>query len=213
MVLATPRFAPATMRRTGTDLTVEREVEDDLGVRRRYRLAATFAAEPGEAPPGPEETARQIASLSSELDAALLAGPLRNVTPRPDRSADELVGAYHPRQIELVELLLEEGEITRGESMRLREYLASGGVPPMPPTEVELVPLTERPLAAAPLAQDRTTGQTRPVDELLRLYRIESLKQAGAVRGRRQISYDEYMALKRHFGSAEPAVTSETSRP
>jgi hypothetical protein len=201
------------MRRTGTDLTVERDVEDDLGVRRRYRLSATFDAEPGEAPPGPEETARQIALLSSELDAALLAGPLRNVTPRPDRSADELVGAYHPRQVELVELLLEEGEITRGESIRLREYLASGGAPPAAPIEAERASMTERPLEAAPRTQDRTTGQTRPIEELLRLYQIESLKQAGAVRGRRQISYDEYMALKRHFAAAEPVVANETPRP
>jgi hypothetical protein len=60
---------------------------------------------------------------------------------------------------------------------------------------------------------DRTPSSPRPVDELVRTYRIESIKQAGAVRARRQISYEEYMALKRHFQSEPPVpvppVTSE----
>lgn len=199
------------MRRTGTDLTVEREVEDDLGVRRRYRLSATFEA--GDDPPSAEETARQLAALAKELDDALSAGPLGGLAARPDRSTEELVGAYHPRQVELVDLLLAEGEITRGESARLREYLSGATAPMAPPADAGGVPPTERPLAAAPLAQDRTSSTVRPVDELVRLYRIESLKQAGAVRARRQISYEEYMALKRHFGAAEAAAASEPPRP
>ncbi len=196
------------MRRTETELTVEREVEDDLGVRRRYRLSARFEPEPGEAAASADETARRLAGLAGELDAALSAGPLRGVAARPDRSAAELVEAYHPRQVELVELLLAEGEITRGESQRLREYL-SAGTPPAAPPEIGGVPTTERPLAAAPLSQDRTSSVVRPVEELVRLYRIESLKQAVAVRGRRQISYEEYMALKRHFAAAEAPPAGE----
>ena len=34
-------------------------------------------------------------------------------------------------------------------------------------------------------------------------YAVDSLKQAGAVRARREISFAEYMALKRHFQEAE----------
>ncbi len=200
------------MHRTGTDLTVEREVEDDLGVRRRYRISARFEPGAGEPAPGPEETARLLAGLSGELDAALSAGPIPGAAVRPDRSVAELVEVYHPRQVELVELLLAEGELTRGESARLREYLSTGGAPTPPVPEIGGVPPTERPLAAAPLSQDRTSSSVRPVDELVRLYRIESLKQAGAVRGRRQISYEEYMALKRHFGSAETVASNEPPR-
>jgi hypothetical protein len=201
------------MRRTGTDLAVEREVEDDLGVRRWYRLVARFEPDTGGSPPGPEETARLLAQLASELDAALVAGPIRGATPRVDRATAELVEAYHPRQVELVDLLLAEGEITRGEWTRLRDHLAAGGGPPSALPEPAGIPATDRPLAAAPLAQDRTSGSVRPVDELVRLYRIESLKQAGAVRGRRQISYEEYMALKRHFASAEAAAAGGTPSP
>jgi hypothetical protein len=40
------------------------------------------------------------------------------------------------------------------------------------------------------------------VPELLRTFQIETLRQAGAVRARRQISFEEYMALKRHFEAA-----------
>jgi hypothetical protein len=40
----------------------------------------------------------------------------------------------------------------------------------------------------------------------LRVYQINSLKQAGAVRARREISFSEYMALKRHFQEAEARV-------
>jgi hypothetical protein len=41
------------------------------------------------------------------------------------------------------------------------------------------------------------------VEELLHTYQITSLRQAGAVRARRQISFDEYMSLKRHFAASE----------
>jgi hypothetical protein len=201
------------MRRTGTDLAVEREVEDDAGTRRRYRLGARFEPDAGEAAPTAEETARRLAALSDELDAALSAGPIHGAPPRADRSVSELVEAYHPRQVELVELLLAEGEITRNESGRLREHLANASGRDTAPPEIAGIPATDRPLAAAPLSQDRTSSVARPVPDLLRLYRIESLKQAGAVRGRRQISYEEYMALKRHFASAEPGATGEPPRP
>jgi len=65
----------------------------------------------------------------------------------------------------------------------------------------------ETPLAAAPALAGRPDEGARTVAELLRLYRIDSLKQAGAVRARREISFAEYMALKRYF--QEPGASAE----
>jgi hypothetical protein len=187
------------LRRTELELAVERDVADADGVVRRFRLVAHFPLDGSE--PTAEELAPLLRSLSEELDRSLPAGT--PVVGRPDRSLSELVETYRPRQPELLDLLLEDREITDGEFALLRGYLSERGaaVPPEP------IP-TDRPIAAAPLAQDRTPITPRATDELLRLYRIESLKQAGAVRARRQISYEEYMALKRHFAAAEASTTS-----
>jgi hypothetical protein len=54
-----------------------------------------------------------------------------------------------------------------------------------------------------PLAAEPKLPPARPVPELLRTFQIASLRQAGAVRARRQISFAEYMALKRHFESTD----------
>ncbi|MCI4335756.1 MAG: hypothetical protein L3K17_00960 [Thermoplasmata archaeon] len=179
------------------ELTLERTVVDASGrpvtVRVSRRIEVVGSDVPGKA--GAEE----IASLRAELDKAVgVVAPGEGV--RPDRSLDELVQTYRPRQPELLDLLREEGELTGGEFDRLRQHLA---VPP-PLAPAAGVPLAERPIAAAPLENDRTPIVPRPVDELIRTFQIASLKQAGAVRARRQISFEEYMALKRHF--APPAV-------
>jgi hypothetical protein len=187
------------LRRTHVELAVERDIADAEGIVRRFRLAAHFPTEGSE--PTPEELAPLFRSLSEELDRSLPAGA--PVVGRADRSLSELIETYRPRQPELLDLLLEDREITDGEFALLRGYLAERA----PVVPIEPVPM-DQPIAAAPLAQDRTPITPRPIDDLLRLYRIESLKQAGAVRARRQISYEEYMALKRHFDPAEPAATA-----
>jgi hypothetical protein len=101
-----------------------------------------------------------------------------------------------------VDLLRDEGELTAGEHTRLVEYLSAPPAPseaPAPAFERRI----ETPIAAVPIVASRPEEPGRPVSELLRQYQISSLKQAGAVRGRREISFAEYMALKRHFQEAE----------
>jgi hypothetical protein len=182
------------LRRTGLDLAVERDIVDAQGRPTRIRLGARFETEAGEGAPTVEEIRAQLRSLADELDRAMPAGASPAAVARSDRPLQELIEAYRPRQVELLDLLRDEGEITEGEFARLRQYLAGRSTAPVNEPGV-----TERPIAAAPLALDRAPTVARPVPELLTLYRIETLKQAGAVRGRRQISYEEYMALKRHF--------------
>ncbi|MCI4320106.1 MAG: hypothetical protein L3K23_08265 [Thermoplasmata archaeon] len=183
------------------ELSVEREVVDgSSGSPRRVRLVARL---PHDAPAGgvdPAQLSEWVAELGRLLDATLEKLPGARAPTRADRSLEDLVEAYHPRQVELVELLREEGELTTAEHERLRQYLAiptaASVVPPSPPVG--------RSIAEAPLERDRAPSTPRPVPELLALYQIQSLKQAGAVRARRQISYEEYMAMKRHFSAGEP---------
>ncbi|MCI4334152.1 MAG: hypothetical protein L3K04_00730 [Thermoplasmata archaeon] len=156
----------------------------------------------------PETVGREIAELRSALDAALRSAQLTPSAPR-ERSVEELLETYRPRQGELVELLREDGEITETEYTRLRSHLAvtEPGAPASAPGHSRPGPAPNQPLAAAPLERDTAPTHARPVEDLLRAYEIASLKQAGAVRARRQISYDEYMSLKRHFSRpVEPAA-------
>lgn len=170
--------------------------------------------------PGPEDSgaseAREreglLSTLLAELDELIRSTPGLTLPPaRAERSTLELIQAYHPRQTELVDLLAQEGELSGAEAERLREYLRQM---PRPGTEERASAGTEarQPIAAAPLANDRTPTSPRPVGELLDRYEIKNLKQAGAVRARRQISFEEYMALKRHFAQGE-AVDAEPVRP
>ncbi len=168
------------------------------------RLTARFEVGDAGSPPTPAELAGALDALREDLDA--LVGPPIAAAPiaRPDRELTELVETYRPRQRELVDLLLADGEITSAEHHRLREYLALPSKE-APPADVAARPvpiLTDAPIAAVPLAVERTPTPGRPVPELLATYQIASLRQAGAVRARRQISFGEYMALKRHFEDA-----------
>ena len=200
------------LKRTGLELSVERELAGPDGAPpRRVRLTARFEVEPGRSI-APEEIAQAARELSAEADAALGPASAESAAPpRPDRAIAELIDAYHPRQLELVDLLLEEGQVTAGEAAAMRAHLSRAAAPspaaprsaPPPPSPEGEPPIQDRPLAALPLANDRTPSVPRPVDQLIRDYHIESLKQAGAVRARRQISYDEYMALKRHFAGPD----------
>jgi hypothetical protein len=195
-----------TLERTEVVLSVEQEAAVPGQPPRRLRLEARFAI--GSRPPSAADLGEALGRLDRELsEAATLAGYAPTAPVRADRPVAELVETYRPRQSELVELLLAEGEISPGEAEGLRAYLASPvavGAPSAPPRDE--VPVVDRPIAAAPLENDRTTGRARTVSELLSTYRIESLRQAGAVRARRQISFEEYMALKRHFGPSEPVA-------
>jgi len=169
------------------------------------RLSARFEVSPEGKGPDHSELARALDDLQADLDG--IVGPLLASAPamRPDRDLTELVETYRPRQRELVDLLLADGELTSGEHARLVEYLGAPPAPaeaPAPPVERRV----ETPIAAIPAVVGRAEERIRPVPELLRQYQIGSLKQAGAVRARREISFAEYMALKRHFQDAEAAA-------
>ncbi len=92
------------------------------------------------------------------------------------------------------------------------EYLAAGGEPirPVPPPRPSF---TDQPLAAAPIVAERSLEGARSVSELRRTYQIDTLKQAGAVRARRQISFAEYMALKRHFEAEASSASAPRESP
>ena len=177
---------------------MERPLRPDLPSGGAVRLSAKFEVAADGTGPDHAALARALDELQADLDG--LVGPLLAAAPatRSERDLTELVETYRPRQRELIDLLLGEGELTAGEHARLVEYLSA------PPAPAEAVPTpperpVETPLAAVPAVVARPEAEGRPVAELLRFYQITSLKQAGAVRGRREISFAEYMALKRHF--------------
>ncbi len=191
-------------RRRELELSVERPVGSGRASGTVARLTVRFEPGPKEEGPSPAELRTTLEELETELDA-LVGAPLAAApVARAERELDELVEAYRPRQKELVDLLRDEGEITPEEHARLVAYLAEGS-PPARPVRGEGPPYADRPIAAAPIPSARPEPHERTVPELLRLYGITSLKQAGAVRARRQISFAEYMALKRHFESGTPS--------
>jgi hypothetical protein len=188
--------------RRETELSVERPIGLPGTPGGVARLTVRFAAAPDGSGPTVTDLRAALEAITGELEA--LVGPPLAAAPvgRPDRELSELVETYRPRQRELVDLLRDDGEITAGEHARLVQHLGArraDAVSEARPPESVL----DRPIAAAPIAAERTLPPARPVAELLRMYEIASLKQAGAVRARRQISFAEYMALKRHFEDLE----------
>jgi hypothetical protein len=185
------------------ELTLERTMPDpNGGPPVVLRVSARWEPPDGGAEAG-RLLADEIRSLRAELDAAITAvAPGSATMTRPDRTLEELIGTYRPRQPELLDLLKDEGELSGREYELLRSHLTGPATGRPAPAGV---PITERPIAAAPLETDHAPSIPRPVEELLRTFQIASLKQAGAVRARRQISFEEYMALKRHFANAPPA--------
>jgi len=166
------------------------------------RLTARFELSDDASSPTHGELAAALEVLRSDIEA--LVGPPIAATPvaRGDRELTELVETYRPRQRELVDLLLADGEITPGEHRRLAEYLTLRPKEPAEPTAARpSVPLADAPIAAVPIVAERSSEPIRPVPELLERYQITSLRQAGAVRAKRDITFAEYMALKRHFES------------
>jgi hypothetical protein len=192
-------------RRSEIELIVERALPlDPAGRPRVARLATRFAIPPESEGPTDSELAGAYGELLAQLDRAMALLPSSGE--RSERELTELIETYRPRQPELIDLLREEGELTLHEYGLLKEYLSSTPRP----QPVASSPFSRSALAALPLANDRTPATPRPVPELLSQYQITSLKQAGAVRARRQISYDEYMALKRHFTSSESTSAATT---
>lgn len=198
-----------TLRRRELELSVERPVGPEPAMGGMVRLTARFEVGEGAPGPSPSELAQALDALKADLEA--LVGPPIAAMPaaRPDRDLTELVETYRPRQRELIDLLRDEGELTPGEHARLGEYLALRTSEPPEAARPRPAPLAERPIAAMPIAAGPPAEAARPVAELLAKYQISSLRQAGAVRARRQISFAEYMTLKRHFEQA--GAGSETA--
>jgi hypothetical protein len=205
-VLFSPRVSVRSMTPPGKEyeLTVEEELPAAAdGAPRRARLTVRFPRDAGGAEPDEAELARTLRELADRLARASEAsGVGRGLSSgsRPDRGLEELLETYRPRQIELVELLHADGELTDAEYAALRARLTEAIVE---------VPAPEA-SAAPPRGAPRSSG--RPVEELLRTYQITTLRQAGAVRARRQISFDEYMSLKRHFAASEPGAADPEPR-
>ncbi|MGA7923944.1 MAG: hypothetical protein WCA77_08220 [Thermoplasmata archaeon] len=186
------------------EVSVERYTSGGEGAPARViKLTATIDPEGEDGFPSPEELNHVFTTLTQRLDAALEAGEEPMTAVRGDeRGIDELIETYRPRQRELVDLLRAEGEISPREADLLRSHLESRAprVPPPPAPEYGREPNFPR-QDPSPTNVDRIEPVPRPIGELLDTYQIETLKQAGAVRARRQISFAEYMALKRHFNS------------
>jgi hypothetical protein len=206
-------------RRRETELSLERPLTSDGPAGGVVRLTVRFEADAAGTGPSPRELAVALDTLKADMDA-LVGLPLAGApAARSDRGLTELIDTYRPRQRELVDLLLDEGEISRAEHDRLAEYV-SGITGAARTTSGAPAPVFDPPIAAVPIlaaaspgpsAPERRPDASRSVEELVELYQIASLKQAGAVRARRQISFEEYMALKRHF-ERSAAPTTETKR-
>jgi hypothetical protein len=200
-----------TLRRRETELSLERPLGPEGPAGGVVRLSVRLEPPADGTAPSPSELAEALDALKADLDA--LVGPPLAALPstRADRPLAELVGAYRPRQRELVDLLRDEGEITPLEHTRLVEYLSAGAGTPSAASPPAEPPRFDQPIAAMPIVAERPSEPTRPVAELIRQYQIASLKQAGAVRARRQISFEEYMALKRHFQPADAGAVESRS--
>jgi hypothetical protein len=189
------------VRRREVELSVERPVGATGRPGPIARLTVRFDPVADGTGPTPAELKEALAHLVEDLDAAA-GGPLSAwSTGRVDRETIELVETYRPRRRELIDALLADGEITPMEHERLHDHLVAAR--PSSTPSGPSPPAADPPIAAAPALSDTSLPPARPVAELLRTYQIESLKQAGAVRARRQISFAEYMALKRHFETLE----------
>jgi len=199
-----------------TDRSIEVSTERNDGASTVVRLSRRVPAHADGSVPTTDELVEAYRSLASALDALVGRGEPSTPPPRTDRELTELLLVYRPKQPELIELLRSDGEITETEYRRLRAHLESSA--PSPPTAAAppastkaIAPSTAAPLPIRPEEPSRVGGAKRPVEELMRIYQIETLKQAGAVRSRRAISFEEYMALKRHFegsGSRRPPADS-----
>lgn len=193
------------------EVSVERYTSGGEGAPARViKLTASIDPSGDDGFPSPEEINEVFTTLTRRLDAALDSAEGSVTSPRgEERSIEELVETYRPRQRELVDLLRAEGEISSREANLLSSHLESRG--PRAPTPSAADSGREAGVSYREPSMtnvDRIEPVPRPIGELLDTYQIETLKQAGAVRARRQISFAEYMALKRHFSSTgDPSST------
>lgn len=188
-------------RRREVEVTVERPLGAEGSGEGTVRLTARLEVDAGGSGPSTEELAREVERLRAELE--VLVGPPRPTVARADRPLDELVETYRPRGRELVDVLRADGELTEGEHAALLEHVATAPAPASRGAGVAPAAATFLPPSAPERRGESVAGErARPVDELLATYDIASLRQAGAVRARRQISFSEYMALKKHFEQA-----------
>ena len=173
------------------------------------RLSTLFELSGDGEGPSQAELSRALDELLRDLEAVLGAPRATSPSGRADRGAEELVETYRPRQRELVDLLLADREITPGEHASLVARLGAPAATvarPARPPSTDLGQVGDTPIAAVPLSAEPRLPPARPVPELLKTFQITTLRQAGAVRARRQISFAEYMALKRHFESADASA-------
>ncbi|MDE1820140.1 MAG: hypothetical protein KGJ23_07650 [Euryarchaeota archaeon] len=172
---------------------------------RRVHLAMTLQPAEG-AEVTTEEVQAAVKLLSHHLESAIATlseGGPSGAGPRPDRPLPDLLETYRPRNLELVDALLWEGELTPTEHQVLQAAVrtpperASKGPPPKtaPPPEAPLA--TIAPSASSSQGPARTSP--RSVDALLRELDLKDMRDANRARGRRMISYEEWAALKSHF--------------
>jgi len=198
-------------RRHHLELSVERPLGARAGPGAVARLSATFEVGPSGEGPSSAELSRALDELVHDLESAVGPAGLSGPASRPDRELRELVETYRPRQRDLVDLLLADGELTPGEHAALVASLGEGPGAPATTSPADLTRVGETPIAAVPLSAEPKLPPARAVPELLRTFQITSLRQAGAVRARRQISFAEYMALKRHFEASGAGGGSSVS--
>lgn len=197
-------------RRKDLTVSLEQEVPSSEGeAPRRLRVAMTL--EPGEdgkvSPSETSEAVRELSDLLQSSASSLASASGSSTGPRPDRSLSELVQTYRPRDLELLDALLWEGEITPTEHELLRSQLPKPGAvattAPSPSTEVPASPTPAPTSTPAPARPVPASGTARPsarsVDQLLRELGIQDLRDVNRARGREMISYEEWAALKAHF--------------
>ena len=170
--------------RAPVTLTLSVEVPD--GERPPRRLAVSTTLKPQGETAAPPEVREALERLKGWLDEGerLLLGA--GAGAKPDRSLEELVETYHPRDARLLDSLLWDGEISPTEHDLLLTTLR-----PVEPPKV--------PAPAGLQGSDRSGGAPRPPEGLVAELGLKDLKDANRARFRRLISYDEWVALKAYF--------------
>jgi hypothetical protein len=183
--------SPAMAKETPpVTLTLEVEVPGEEG-RPPRRLSLSTVLPP---PAGAEDRQGEVREAMERLRDYLRTAEGVLLPPgsgtRADRTLEELLETYHPRDAKLLETLLWDGELTPGEHQLLLGALApaEGSAP-----------------APGPAGRGKVAASPRPPDVLVRELGLKDLKDANRARFRRLISYDEWTALKRHFEEAPPS--------
>ncbi len=159
------------MKRVGLELSVERATPSTDGRAPSIaRLSVRFELNPADSRPSVDELHDALAELDRDLGEAV-ARLSRGSSQSADRPLAELIETYHPRQVELIELLRSDGELSDGEATALRRHLsppvASAGEPPARlGTSVDTHP--SRPIeGGAASIDDRIPPNPRSVEDLL----------------------------------------------